>query len=636
MARVKSLKGKAPVLTAYSWSLNDPGMGEYERAGLAGLYLSLTAADVWARAMLDSPVKRQAAELKEIASWEFPDKISLRLDWSRAESTADVFNAIVRWAWQVQDGVLFLPAVHRKQAHLDNYYLRLPTHNGIMRTFLQHNKAITRGLTPDEEQGIERAQNEESCKLKRELKDEEKKKIKKRLKKSFPKARDWQTRLEYYDEDQSFTVKFPTIDCHAELAHWKMCGKEILKRDNFLPGDSMERPSWLYPGSAPRFGKTEGNWSGPTRICFLLAFMPMACHFIRLPSNWVRDARSNRQKPKPNWAFIIPQVRSLSGFHKGALRRTTTPANWPFQSEVAGLQDAVLQYMAAVNLAGSGDVEVMATVMGEVAHYQNQKVRKSHLRFSLAGAREAVRKYRRFNWAFPASRIVKIKNETADNGDVATAFIMLPSCRERVAANLLERREWCCELTFVPFWHGDKTREEAKKKKGMSPERLWFNKLRQYEGNGLMTLTKKENSRVWNDEQDRLLVVDLFHRALRRLLNEEEFASKKRGGPRATNERWDDKVDKIRRQLTGAKTQPLCRAAIIDLLGEANSRRRKWTATGEERVGGPLFWQQGDEGDGLSDKLWQMLNDQRDYAKARDLALLALITFQDGRLGQPN
>ena len=610
MARANNLKGKAPPLTTYSWSLNDPGMGEYERAGLAGLYLSLTAADVWSRAMLDTPVKQQAGKLKEMVSWGFSDDISVQLDWSRAESTAAAFDAIMRWAWQIRDGVLFLPAVHRKQAYLDNNYLRLPTHKGLMGTFLQHNKAITLTLTESE----------------KDLPKLEK-----------PKARSDSWRIEYYDEDRAFSLQYQRIHGRAELAYWKKCGGEILKRGNFRPDDSVERPSWLYPGSAPRFGKAERNWCGSARICFLLAFAPMSSHFIKLPDNLVRVKGSNRRSKKQNWAFIVPQVRSLSGLRKSALRRSTTPANWPFQSEVAGLQDAVLQYMATNNLTVSGDLEVIATVMGEVAHYKNQKVRKNHLRFSLAHARAAVKKYRCFNRVFSIERIIKMRNETADDDDttMAFAFIKVPSCRERTAANLLEGREWYRELAFVPSWQGDEVREESKKKKDISPEHLWFNKLRKYERIGLMTLTE-ESGGVWSDEQSRSLVVNLFHRALRRLLNEEEFAAKQ-GSGRLVNERWDDKVDQIRRQLMGAKTQSLCRAGIVNLLGEANSRRRKWTSSGgERRVAGPLFWQENGDEQELSAELWRMLNDERDYAKVRDLALLALITFTDGRLGQPN
>ena len=51
--------------TGVTFRLNEFGMGEYERAGLAGLNLSLTAAQAWER-------QRQA--------WPLPDAVAERLD----------------------------------------------------------------------------------------------------------------------------------------------------------------------------------------------------------------------------------------------------------------------------------------------------------------------------------------------------------------------------------------------------------------------------------------------------------------------------------------------------------------------------------------------------------------------------
>lgn len=55
--------------TGITFALNDPGMGEYERAGLAGLHMSLTAADTWAEDSLPSTVKCQAQKLKELIQY---------------------------------------------------------------------------------------------------------------------------------------------------------------------------------------------------------------------------------------------------------------------------------------------------------------------------------------------------------------------------------------------------------------------------------------------------------------------------------------------------------------------------------------------------------------------------------------
>ena len=608
-------------LSSHTWALNDPGMDEYARAGLAGLYMSLTAADVWERAPLNSPVREQAKKLKELVSWNFPDdrESKIRLDWYDSNKTKEAFEAIVKWAWQVRDGVLFLPAVHRKQRHLDNYYLRLPTHNGLFSTFLQHNKAITRQLSDTEKNEIAREVQEKREQLEKDGLTEEKiekllKKVEKDAKEKFPKAKKLEKKTQYYDEDNPFTIQYAHINHDTKLIYWKKCGQEILLKGFFNPTRSIECPAWLYPGSAPRFGKSrevEKQWTGPARVCFLLAFAPLACHFTKLPKTIIKD------KWKPNWSFIIPRVQSLSTFRKSALRHTVTLANWPFQSEVAGLQDAVLRYMAGEKLTRKDVTEVLAVVMGQVSHYQNQNVRKSHLRFSPKVIPKAIDKYRHFNRVFSASSTIK------------RGKVELPNCRERITANLLEERDWYRDLVSIPLWQSDTVRDKAKKyNKGESVDRVWFYKIRS-EWDNLMTIINKTN--IWSDKQDKR-ILKVFKKALWRLLNKEETAVS-RGGSRELPERWDDKVDKIRRQLMRAKTLPLCRAEIIGLLGEATASHERKNRDGKkERVGGVLF-EQDDEDDELSRYLWRMLGDTRDFAKVRDLALLALITFRDGRLG---
>ena len=54
------------------------------------------------------------------------------------------FARLMEWAWQVRDGVLYLPAVHdaKDAAMIQN---RVAMHNGIMRTFLQHTNVQPKG-----------------------------------------------------------------------------------------------------------------------------------------------------------------------------------------------------------------------------------------------------------------------------------------------------------------------------------------------------------------------------------------------------------------------------------------------------------------------------------------------------------
>ena len=154
-----SSKGKKAKSTGMTFRLNEPGMGEHERTGLAGLCLSLTAAIAWKNQRRAWPLPESvegnlAALRKTISNLNVPhfpvveDGLGVRLEWPAGEEKA-ALKAVVKWAWQVHDGVLFLPGVHRKREHLDCYYLRLPTHNGLLGTFFQFPMTIKKVKDPE-------------------------------------------------------------------------------------------------------------------------------------------------------------------------------------------------------------------------------------------------------------------------------------------------------------------------------------------------------------------------------------------------------------------------------------------------------------------------------------------------------
>ncbi len=128
-----------------TWLLSDPEMDLLERAGLAGLYLSLKAATPDQL----SPLGWREEELNA-------DAVTLR--WSGTAKEA--FVKLMEWAWQVRDGLVYLPAVHdERDASLPQN--RVAMHNGIMRTFLQHTNVQPKGdpviriITLDENREIE-------------------------------------------------------------------------------------------------------------------------------------------------------------------------------------------------------------------------------------------------------------------------------------------------------------------------------------------------------------------------------------------------------------------------------------------------------------------------------------------------
>ncbi len=574
--------------TGITFALNDPGMGEYERAGLAGLYMSLTAVEAWAKDSLPSSVKTQARELKNLISWRLrEDKISLCLEW---EDEDKALAALVKWAWQVKDGVFFLPAIHRKREYLDNYYLRVHIHSGLLNTFFQFGSTIKK-----ETEAVKK--------------------------------------IEAFDETQTFLVSYRAISSDAKLPqHQKTTFTKGIHSHSFTAAVT----SWIYPGSEPRFNnnplriKQETSWRGLPRFAYLMLFAPLACYYIHLPRT------KTKKRMTENWAFIVPQVRSLKDFQRLFLRCLSNHSNWPFNDVVASMEDAILRYAVSTNLRRfipHGEAaNVLIVVMGNAGYYgDQQKTRKNFIRVQInpsAYTRHAV-----FNRIYPVGNTIRKRREenSEENEEQANRYIRLPSSRERITANILADVRWYSELAFVPFWQRDQVIEDCKKSnETVSPEQRWFSNLRKFERSQLMELSNEE--RMWESPEEKRLLETLRYPVLWRLLNEEECAVG-RGGSRSLAERWDDTVEKWHRRFLRAKTRPLFRAVIHELLSTAQRRTRKWDKKKQQisRIGGTTFPSAKDDA-AFHAWFWREVNDPHGWQRVRDLALLALVTFTDGRL----
>ena len=584
--------------TGVTFRLNEPGMGEHERVGLAGLCLSLTAARAWEKQRRTLPLPktveksldRLRATISNLDAPNFPfmeDGLGICLEWSEGNEKA-ALEAVVKWAWQVHDGVFFLPGVHRKREHLDCYHLRLHVHNGLLGTFFQFPTTI------------------------KKVKDPERKVVR-------------------FDEEKTFLVSYRRIASDAKLPQHQAVPKKGVCSDNPAPAIS----SWIYPGSEPRFNNTptgirrETAWRGPARFTYLMLFAPIACHYVKLP-------HSNAD----NWAYMVPSVEDLRGYQRDFLRRNMVNlGNWPFYGEVAGLEDAALRYA----IRNQAHDQSLTVVMGKADFYHDiQKTRKNLWR-DIAIADDmpmAFQRYDIFNRDFPAGNMVRPAPEAKpeESDEKGNHFIALPNCRERITANILRDDPWYADLAYIPFWQSDQVADERKRTKdSISAERLWLRKL-QFERKQLMSIADEE--RMWDDPHEKDML-EAFRRAFRRLLDREDKALG-RGGSRDLLKRWDNTADKWHRRLLHAKTKLLLSTVVHELLAQAaRSHRLK---NGDWEPGGPAFLlpktseDESDESRRARNNCFQakfrrMMNHPSDWKKVRDLALLALTTFTDSRLG---
>ena len=548
-----------------TFRLSDNGMGWLERAGLAGLYMSLEGADEWAHAGM-----KQAELLAVKLDWQL-DPDSVRLSWTG--SALDSLTGLVRWAWQVRDGVFFLPALHRDQDTLTHPAMRLVSHMGILATFLQPGRDL-KGLTDHDHMPLDEYGKDLTVNYRR---------VGSEAKNSDP-------------------VGLPQVN--------KL--KKIVKK-GFRTDRTVILPSSCYPGAAKRFGrKGEKNWRGTPKQAFCLLFAPIGCFYVLLPRS-PYGSSAGRVKYAPNWAVVTPFVEDLAGFARavpgihGKLQKRAESA------KTANLPDAALRCVAAFS---SGIVNTSAGASGatlqgmtRVAYWPSTsfiRVRNNVMRVSADPL--AVRRYQMLLRALPNGPA----QGSRSTDDDPFAFVNVPDPRGRIARNILQHTPWYVDLLLVPECDAGELRERRKKaKEKISVQRLWFDELRLY-WRELMELANEEA--MWDDPKAEALL-DLFHSSLRKALDKEEKDLKKRGGPRELDDRWENKTDQLRRALMRAKTRDLLRKTVVELLAEAGGHRKLTSMAGD---------------------LWTFLEAPGGWQKVRDLALLALVTFTDGRLGKSN
>lgn len=539
------------------WSLTDEGMGLLERAGLAGLYLSLTAAEEWAERG-----DQQAQELQQVLKWELSDQ-SVKLWWQGKDQ--EVLTKLVKWAWQEKEGVFYLPAVHRSLDEREHLNERLVVHQGLLQTFFQHPKVLP----------LEK-------KLVREI--------------------------IHKDENQGYIVTYKKIKPSPEGLPPTKILADLMKKGLEAEVVSLSS-SWIYPGGAKRFGraaKEEENWSGPPKLGFLLLFAPLASLFLELPLT-----------KGPNWAFLLPEITSLTTLADNfPLFRFQTPADF-LRVRVQSLGDAALRFASAYAARSMARRlrlhKVYIAAMGQVSHYQAQKVRKKILEVRPSDI--SIKRYERLINRLPNEfRTIK-SNQAKDQAPTqATLRIRQPPARGRIADNLVHGRPWYQDLLWPDPWQLDQLENQRQRHKqqtqeNLSLEHLWFNNLLA-DRRALMNLA--EEKEMWDSPEEQALLT-IFHQTLRQLLNKDEEAQS-RGGSRTLSERWEDRRQAIRRGLMRAKTRELNRKFLMEFLAEGGGTRE------------------------LTEKketLWRFLNHPYDWQKARDLALLALVTFIDKRLAKP-
>ena len=532
-----------------TWRLSDPGMGLLERAGLAALYMSLSAAAQQDVGDALTPLTWKADDLT-------PNSVTIHSDGTDKEALTRLFE----WAWQVRDGVLYCPAVHRDAKARDHAHLRVALHNGISRSFLQHPRVQPKG---------ERVQS-----------------------------------LIELDEGQQIKVDYQTLDADKLKPLGDLNKAKFFDRSGAISDKAVELSGWVFPGIAPRF-TTEGAWSGSAHLGLLLMLAPIVCLYLQLYNQ------------RATWLFVLPDVYDLDEFDSvvsGAAAFLD-----PAFRDVASIGDAGLRFLAEYS-SRSARKELQTgcrvVAMGKVSYYRNQSVRRGIA--DVPPETKVIRRYLRLQQVMgnrwmqrkglendeeetTVTRRRKAKKE--DESPQPTHFVSVPTGRGRIADNLIADQPWYSSLTEPLAWDRDYLDRLRKKRPGTSVERLWFHNLC-YQRGKLMDLIQDND--MWDDPADRLLV-EAFWEILASLYKREADAVE-RGGSRTWQNRCEDLNEEIRRSLTRSKTGPLLRETLTDLFSRPVEKYRSKSVRANPGV------------------VWRLID--RDWKRGRDLALLALASYQ--------
>ena len=581
-----------------TWRLSDPGMGLLERAGLAALYMSLRAAEELGKKDDLAPLTWNESDLT-------PESVTLR-------STADDKAALTKlfeWAWQVKDGVLYLPAVHRSFREKDNRHERVYHHKGILGTFLQHR---TSRLAPG---------------TKSEL----------------------ISRVEALEDD--LLVKFSFQKLNFVKPHKEI--ERFFDSNGTLRENEVKLSSWVRPGMTNRYPTEATSWKstpcrGHARSAILWMLVPIVCFYQRIQGS--HRSKKDKKTGQSDWVVGMPDVWDLDEFD---FVRPHVRLDAPLTGSPA---DTVVQCVAASwihTVKKNIGIDFQAIWMGPVKYYKNQTVRKGvsesrqrewrPLHVSSRTPRlSLIRQYRILQRAMgtetvPVRDTSPLRPSAYPDDIRPVSMIRIPTARGLIAHNLLNSRPWYDSLLDPPVWEipSLKSAQEQRKDgnaKSRSIDKLWLNSLQSFQREQLMELILDSE---FTDKSDREFI-EGFWDILSAIYRRERRAVEKQynaGDPIPNDElkrasahyrkhgHYDESAagrylkrranwnDRIARKLSQAKTRRLTADAITELIlatrneyGSAVIRRQPQIIT-------------------------SMIHEKHEWKRALDLARVALVSW---------
>jgi CRISPR-associated protein Cas8a1/Csx13 len=341
--------------------------------------------------------------------------------------------------------------------------------------------------------------------------------------------------------------------------------------------------SWMYPGGMTRHevhSKSTTLLERPETALVLL-FAPVGVIYYAI--------KSRAKGRKARLAMLVPEIKDLALY---AYIRQAFATHGVFEMTASSASDAALRMLTTIkaNEASNtfeqflGDSFVCRVITFGIVSWNEKQKSRTYTRSVFSGALPGFENYRKAAAIFKNrwQRMLAKRDRGGNETEPERFFVTTFSAREFIADNIAQGRVWYHDL--ATYLSNKETREQL-----------------QYERKELNKMVEVAS---YNDESERLFI-RVCHEGWRRRLG--------KLGERATRENANfsslvkREAEKLRTSLSRCKNADTLRETVVDF----------WARAGANEML---------RGEGLT-KLLPLFAEQN-WKKARDLALLALISYQ--------
>ena len=364
-----------------------------------------------------------------------------------------------------------------------------------------------------------------------------------------------------------------TIDDEPHPVHYRKVFRYNHQKTDLEPGRPVKLAGWCLPGAAERhaaLGETALDSSAEHAL--LLRYTAVGAIYFQI--------KTRGEGVRPMYSLVLPEITNLPQY---ARIRTYFLTYGIKQSLAAGSADAgmrVLVELEAAELLPDVRTGFCRVISFGTLPWSSQQKSRVHLLEVRPGSANALKTYDICRRALPP-RLIRPKGKEEPFWDVS----LMP---DLVAQNISTGRPW-----YQGF--ADLIADKDRRKHVFS-----------YEKGGLTNMMKDPT--VLSEEPERLFVL-ACQEALRRHMG------RKHSRPGGAD--WETEFEKVRVNIARCKNAATLRATITDF----------WSRGGTLHKGGKTLLVAGDD-------WWQQvlpLFDERNWRKAKDLALLALASYPSSK-----